>query len=402
MHRSHRVSVRTLLASATLAGLAAAAVVALPVAAGAQTKPAVHVAARGDKHPHTEGISNAVFVQTNDTTGNQILAYSRSASGALSFVHAYNTRGLGARTAGSVVDPLASQGSLYYDASSDLLVAVNAGSGTITSFHVNGDVLSHRSVLWAGRLPVSITSYGSLVYVLDAGANGAVRGFRDDGWGLQPIRGSVRSLGLNPSLTPQYLNTPGQVGFTPDGSQLVVTTKDNGSDIDVFGVKPDGRLTATPVQNASAEPVPFGFVFDPAGHLVVTEAGGADVSTYSLAGNGSTTLISTVVDGQKAPCWIASVDGYYFVANAGSNDIAGYQVSSGGVASLIAADAGIAGTTDGGPIDLAGSSNGQFLYVEAGGTGAVDEFSVEANGTLSSLGSITGLSGTGIEGIVAS
>jgi hypothetical protein len=77
-------------------------------------------------------------------------------------------------------------------------------------------------------------------------------------------------------------------------------------------------------------------------------------------------------------------------------------VGSGGVASLIAANGGIAGTTDAGPIDLAGSSNGQFLYVETGGAGAVDEFAVNSDGTLTSLGSITGLSGTGIEGIVAS
>jgi 6-phosphogluconolactonase (cycloisomerase 2 family) len=395
MQRSRRAPVRALLASATLAGLAAAVVVSAPLAASAQTT----IRPTG-QHSHAQ-ISNAVFVQTNDTTGNQILAYSRSATGSLSFVHAYDTGGRGARIAGSVVDPLASQGSLYYDSHASLLIAVNAGSDTITSFHVNGDVLSHRQVLWAGRLPVSVTSHGSLVYVLDAGSTGAVRGFRVDDGRLRLIPRSGRGLGLDPAATPQYLNTPGQVGFTPDGAQVIVTTKHNGSDIDVFGVKADGRLTA-PVKNAAAEPVPFGFVFDPNGSLVVTEAGGADVSTYGIAGNGTITNLSTVVDGQAAPCWIASVGGWYFVANAGSADIAGYQVSNAGVASLITANSGIAGTTDAGPIDLAGSSNGQFLYVEAGGTGAVDEFSINADGTLTSIGSIMGLSGTGIEGIVAS
>ena len=73
-----------------------------------------------------------------------------------------------------------------------------------------------------------------------------------------------------------------------------------------------------------------------------------------------------------------------------------------GVASLISENSGVAGSTDAGPIDLAGSANGQFLYVETGGAGAVDEFSVNSDGTLTSIGSITGLSGTGIEGIVAS
>lgn len=391
MQRSFRAPARALLASATFAGLTVAAFAAAPTIAGAQARP--HAAA---------GISNAVFVQSNATAGNQILAYSRAANGSLSFEHAYDTRGRGARAAGAVVDPLASQGSLHYDPVGRLLIAVNAGSGTITTFRVNGDRLSDARVLRAGSFPVSVTSHDSLVYVLDAGNAGAVRGFSESHRSLTPIGGSGRGLGLNPTLTPQYLNTPGQVGFSPNGAQLIVTTKDNGSDIDVFSVRHSGRLSAEPVVNASAEPVPFGFVFDPHGRLVVTEAGGADVSTYGLDADGSLTYASTAVDGQAAPCWIAAVGGWYYVANAGSADIAGYQVSSGGVASLISENSGVAGSTDAGPIDLAGSANGQFLYVETGGAGAVDEFSVNSDGTLTSIGSITGLSGTGIEGIVAS
>jgi 6-phosphogluconolactonase (cycloisomerase 2 family) len=391
MKRSLRAPARTLLASVAIAGLTAAAVAAGPSVAGAQVR-----AHAGD------GISNAVFVQSNGLNGNQILAYSRSTTGTLSFVHAYNTGGRGARAGGAVVDPLASEGSLYYDPRGALLIAVNAGSGTITSFHVSGDRLSHARVVRAGQFPVSVTSHGSLVYVLDAGSTGAVRGFDESHGSLTPLPGSARNLGLDPTATPQYLNTPGEVGFSPNGAQLIVTTKDNGSNIDVFAVKANGRLSAAPTENASAEPVPFGFVFDPHGRLVVTEAGGADVSTYGLDADGSLTHASTVADFQAAPCWVVSVGGWYYVANAGSADIAGYQVSNGGVASLITANAGIAGTTDAGPIDLAGSSNGQFLYVETGGAGAVDELSVNSNGTLTSLGSITGLSGTGIEGIVAS
>ncbi len=69
------------------------------------------------------------------------------------------------------------------------------------------------------------------------------------------------------------MSTPGQVAFTPDGSQLVVTTKANGSSIDVFGVHFDGRLSSAPVVNAEPGAVPFAVDFDAAGHLVVTEAG---------------------------------------------------------------------------------------------------------------------------------
>jgi hypothetical protein len=387
MKATLRGTALVLLASGAAAALS---LVAAPLSASAATTPA------------PRGISDAVFVQTNATTGNQILAYSRAADGTLSFVHAYDTGGRGARAGGAVVDPLASQGSLYYDARGALLIAVNAGSNTITTFRVRADTLSHAQVLRAGSFPVSITGHGSLVYVLDGGGTGAVRGFAVSQGALSPLSGSGRNLNLNASATPQYLNTPGQVGFTPDGAQLVATTKANGSDIDVFAVKANGLLSSQPEVTVAANPVPFGFVFDPHGRLVVTEAGGSDVSTYAIDADGSLTYASTAVNNQHAPCWIASVGSYYYVANAGSANISGYQVSSGGTASLITAGGGIAGTTDGGPIDLAGSAGGQYLYVEAGGGGAVDEFAVTPDGSLTSLGSITGLSGTGIEGIVAS
>lgn len=390
MRPTIRASAVALGGSAIVAGLS---LLAFPALAGAQVRlPA----------GSTRGIARAVFVQTNATTGNQILAYSRSATGTLAFVHAYSTGGQGARAAGAVVDPLASQGSLYYDPTGALLIAVNAGSNTISTFRVHGDVLRNRQVVNAGHFPVSVTSHGRIVYVLDGGGRGAVRGYSEGRKGLKPMAGSERTLGLDPHATPRYLNTPGQVGFTPDGADLVVTTKANGSDIDVFGVRPSGRLSRTAVKTVSAEPVPFGFVFDPRGRLVVTEAAVGDVSTYAIHRQRSATHISTAPDGQAAPCWIASVGRWYYVANAGSGDVSAYQVSRNGKASLIASDGGVAATTGTGPTDLAGSSNGKFVYVEAGGAGAVDEFAVNPGGTLSSLGSITGLSGTGIEGIVAS
>ena len=44
------------------------------------------------------------------------------------------------------------------------------------------------------------------------------------------------------------------------------------------------------------------------------------------------------------------------------------------------------------------SADGSSLYVEAGAAGAVDEFQVSPDGSLSDLGSVAGL-GAGIEGI---
>lgn len=53
----------------------------------------------------------------------------------------------------------------------------------------------------------------------------------------------------------------------------------------------------------------------------------------------------------------------------------------------------------GGPIDLAASSDDQFLYVESGGTGTVDEFRVNSDGALVAIGVVA--AAHGLEGIVA-
>src|SRR5207244_9629338 len=135
---------------------------------------------------------------------------------------------------------------------------------------------------------------------------------------LTPIPDSNRSLGLvpNPTAT-EFLTTPGQVGFTPDGDQLIVTTKGNGSHIDVFRVREDGSLSDTPVQNSSQTPVPFAITFDAQRQLVVGEAGTSNVSTYVVHTDGKLTPVATASDGQVALCWVARHRDLFFVSNTG-------------------------------------------------------------------------------------
>ena len=184
-----------------------------------------------------------MFVQTDNTAGNRVVAYRRAADGTLTPAGSYATGGRGGILAGSVVDHTASQGPLTEDPRHGLLYAVNAGSNTISVFAVRGDRLALRQVLGSGgTFPVSVAVHGDLVYVLNALNGGSVQGYRVLGSFLARIPGSHRALGLDPNATPQFTTTPGQVAFTPDGAQLVVTTKGNGNDIDVFGVGFGGRL----------------------------------------------------------------------------------------------------------------------------------------------------------------
>ena len=62
--------------------------------------------------------------------GNQVVAYDRADDGTLTLAGTYEPAATAACSTGSVVDHLASQGSLTYDADNALLYAVNAGSNT--------------------------------------------------------------------------------------------------------------------------------------------------------------------------------------------------------------------------------------------------------------------------------
>jgi 6-phosphogluconolactonase (cycloisomerase 2 family) len=370
------------------AAVATAVATALAGAAGAATPP----------HSHFGGANHVVFVQTDNPGGNQVVAYDRADNGSLTLANTYNTGGLGGVLSGSVVDHLASQGSLTYDQTNALLYAVNAGSNTVSVFSVRDDQLILRQVVNSGgTFPVSVAVHGNLVYVLNAENGGSVEGYVALFGHLFPLPGSNRALGLNPSASPQFVNTPGQVAFSPDGSKLIVTTKANGSDIDVFSVGFFGLLSHSPVVNAESGTVPFAITFDPAGHLVIANAGNNSLSTFTLNRDGTVTLIDSVGTGQAATCWVAPAQGHLYASNAGSASVSGYQAAPNGNLTLLAPPT----ATDPGTVDASASTNGQFLYVQAGGNGIVDEFQVHSGGTLTEIGSVNVAGAVGGEGIVA-
>lgn len=375
---------RTLRIAALAGAVAAVTALCLPSVAGA------------DGSPHNPFRSDApVYVQTNDPTGNQVVTYLPGSRGGLVEVGRTQTGGLGVAVPGAVVDKLASEGGLASDPADGLLVAVNGGSNTISVFHTVGSWLSAPRVLPSGgTTPVSVAVRGDLIYVLNGGGTGSIQGYYANS--LTPVPDSNRSLGLTPGLTPAFLNTPGQIGFTPNGHQLVVTTKANGSDIDVVDLNWFGGVAGDPVVNPSATPVPFGFTFDRAGDLVVTEAGTSALTTYSVAAAGTVTELGSTTNGLAALCWVATNGNYFFGANAGSGDVTSYTIGADGTPTVVANT-----TTDAGPIDLATSPDGRSLYVETGGSDVVDVFAVQADGSLVPTGSVTAeLPGhSGLEGI---
>ena len=345
-----------------------------------------------------EGGHHAVFVQTNDPNGNSIAAYSQNQSGSLTYTATYATGGNGGRAAGAVSDPLASQSSLVYANQYHLLLAPNAGSNTVSVFRVRGDRLRLEQIVASGGpFPASIAVHDNLAFVLDAGLAGYVQGYRIAGGRLHAIAGSQRSLGLANSNPPGFLQSPGQVGFTPDGRHLVITLKgNNGGAVDVFSVSDDGQLSTAPTATAVGG-VPFAFVFDPQGHLVIVNAAFGNLSTYTVNGNGSLSLVSAgASDGQIAACWVIGTKGNFYAANTGSGSLSRYTIDNNGTVTLRnpLAATGIAGA-----IDMAVS--GRFLYAQSGGSGSVKAFAVGEDGSLTPIGSWTVPDGGSQEGIAA-
>jgi 6-phosphogluconolactonase (cycloisomerase 2 family) len=367
------------------------------LAAAAFAVPAASAATTSASSPGSgSGAGGAVFALTDAAAGNAVIAYHRGPGGTLKQAASYRTGGRGGILTGSVVDHTASQGALAYDQAHGLLIAVNPGSDTLSVFQVSGDRLSLREVLASGGdFPVSVTVHGDHAYVLNALGGGSLAGFRIAGGRLAPLPGSRRALGLGTTAASQFTATPGQAAFTPDGNQLLVTTKATGNDVDVFSVGRDGRLSAAPKVNPLPAAVPFAVAFGPDRQVVLAEAGPNAVATFTLSRSGTLKQLAVADTGQMATCWVVRAGQYYYASNAGSGSVSGYTVGRTGALTALGNTTTSAGTVD------AAAVGGRFVYVRTGGAGLVDEFAVGAGGALTPVGSVTVPGGAGGEGIAA-
>lgn len=352
--------------------------------------------------------AGAVFVMTNSEAANQVIQYRRAADGTLSYVGHFDTGGAGSGVGVTVPpDPLGSQNSLLLSPDGRWLFAVNAGSDEVSVFKVrpNGLKLTGKASS-GGDYPVSLAYHNGLLYVLNAAGDGSINGFRVSDVGtLAEIPGSYRSLeAATPAdgSQPHILESPAQVGFSPDGGYLIVVDKGGVSGTGrfvVFGVDESGRPSESFVETVTADPVPFAFVFDPYGHLVAVDASAGTITAYALASGGHLAALSSVANGQAAVCWIATNGAYIFTDNTGSNTVSAVGFAADGSLTLL--DAVAASTGDGTlPLDMGISQDGQFLYTLNVGEGKVGEFRINADGSLTPLGTIGGFDPvSGVQGI---
>lgn len=350
-------------------------------------------------------IAPALYTETNATTGNSVLAYSRASSGALTSIGSFQTgaNGVGLPTApGALPFPIGgATGAVMLRPKGANLYAVDAGSDDVAAFTVS----STGALTLIARYPTGGTSPGSIaidatgtyLYVLNTGsvpdANntaGGITGFTiGSGGALTALAGSSQILSAA-----TYVD-PSEVGFSPDGTYLVVTEKATNL-IDIYPVT--AGVAGPPVSLASTGLIPFGFEFSSIGTLFVSNAESTTsltagtVTSYSAKAGGPLTVISgRVGDLQAAPCWIAltSAGTFAYMTNTISGSISGYAIGSTGTLTLLTSGGVTAAqpnTT--GPIDLV-VSPGNFLYVldsNAGASpGTIAGFSIAADGSLTSV-----------------
>jgi len=331
----------------------------------------------------------AIFAMTNASGGNEIIMYARKKNGRLRYTGSpFSTGGVG----GDLVlqsppdDPLASQNSLVV--ADNCLLAVNAGSNTLTSFEIRAEQGNNRGlhqvsiVGSGGEIPVSIaySSANRFVYALNSGGPGSISGFTlNEECFLKPIPNSIVSLEQQPSAFPEgppyFLSTPAQIDFTPSSQQLLVTIKGidgnpfSGGTINQYEVDGDTGLVSNEriTETGNGSITPFSFDSDGDDNLLVVDAFGStelgckhtgSVSIYNLQGaQGRVSRIQNVPIYQTASCWIKYSNGCAFTTNNGSSSISSLSVSDDNIELIDSVAASLNN-----PIDEIFSPDGHYLY----------------------------------------
>jgi DNA-binding beta-propeller fold protein YncE len=305
---------------------------------------------------------------------------------------------------------LDTQGAVSLNPAGTLLFAVNAGSNTISSFRVTPAGLKLVQVISSGgEFPSSLDNHDNLLYVLNENS-GTITGFKFTRTGqMTPIPGSTRAL---TGTAPVPGGDPAEVAFDRTGSTLAVTER-LANTIDTFVVSRSG-VAGPAIPHTSAAPIPFGFLFDRLGHMILSNVvdpnGIGAASSYVQTPKGGLVPINVATTAGIAPCWVAlSLDPHYaYITNTVTKTIARLRVAPNGALTFLdvtSIDSPTNAPTQF-PTDDAVSRDGRFLYVLIPGTfvdtpSRIDVFRIGLNGALTFLSSTAEDMPPGVSGLAA-
>ena len=363
-------------------------------------------ACKADQGDSTSRFST-VYTMTNQPN-NEIVIFKRNeVTGKLTFIDTVETGGEGhvfkvpnddGELVDAVDDPLASTGSVIVagDGRQSCLLAVNAGSNTVSSFKIGSapDQLTRVSVEATGGLnPTSITEKDGLVYVLNAGDVGSIVGFNLIGFTckLTPLeQGPIALSRPNYVGTAPYViaETPAQIGFTPKNEILVTIKQNNGGppdfdngtgSLNLYEVDPEdgtitiGSLTQTNLNSLTRTQdghLPFSFTFDSSGNVLLVEpalAGSFQNGVVSVIENVDSdssgdpvTISSEATTEASASCWIQynPTSSCVYTTNNVEDTISSFLLDNQGELNFVSNRASALNA----PIDMIQSLEYRFLY----------------------------------------
>jgi 6-phosphogluconolactonase len=345
------------------------------------------------QQPTNGAAAGSVYVQTN-AAPNEVIAFRRAGDGSLDHIGSVATGGDGEGS-----PHLQSQDSVALTRDGRHLLVTNAASDDLSVFSVASDgSIELRDRVHTGTTPRSVAEHDGLVVVLNTGEPG-LASLRLDDQGIEPVAGGDQALAASDA-------DPAQVGFSPDGSMVVITQRGTDS-IVTYEVASDGTFGASS-EIASQGPTPYGFAFTSGGALVVTEAfraekGAAAASSYAIVDGSFVPRTSSVGNGRSEICWavITPDDRFAFTTNFADGAVSRFAIAADGSLSLEDATAGIAVDGMPGLRDEDLSSDGRFLYAIDADGGRIYGWSVDAEGSLEPVGSWDGLPAT-VAGLAAS
>ena len=329
-----------------------------------------------------------VFTMSNETDGNEVIYFRRNHDGTLTKAGEFDTGGKG--TGKSIIT---SQHPIELTKDNRFLLVVNAGSDELTAFKLKKDGLERTNVVPSGgQTPASvIVRQDGLVIVLNKNnGSGGLAAFWLNAHGeLTPIPGSERQLSGDPKAT------PAQVEFSPSGNVVVVTELFGGEKghIVTFTVG-NGGLLSQPMVHPPFGRTPFGMMFTEGGVLVASEAFEASpgnpipkagaATSLRVKENGELEVISRSVPALgTATCWvqISKDNRFAFTTNTVSDDITTYAIGLDGSLKRLHLT-----PTGKGPIGMAMSANGKFLYNLNADNGTISAFRVDrVDGSLTQI-----------------
>ena len=357
-------------------------------------------------------LEGAVYTMTNDLIENEIAAFAVNPGGQLALVGYFSTGGLGSTEfdGGEGLDPLISADSLIIT-EENCLICVNAGSDTVTSFRIEDDFsLTKVSTINSGGVgPNSLAYSNGRVFVSNIDRDGFALGDPTIPRGEPNDEGNVTGFSINANgiLLPlddstfDLDNRPADIGFSADGSRLIITSITAGSavlpgaeaanSVVVLEVLPNGAVkgmvgsaTGTEVGNADGRNLASAIDFDTAviggrEFIVVTEARefnsegappvlpalqAGSISVYELMSDGSLTdIVQDLSTGdptaspfdpsvQLTACWIdfGSDGRTFYVSNAISASISSFRLEDDGMPVVLeqVAAQGVSGFANGG------------------------------------------------------